>query len=303
MKIVKNIALLVIATSGVYLGMVWLMLQVNYQDKPLLYPATGHVQPPGGQAWYMLHEFKKAEEYDLIIIGSSHAYRGYDIRKFNAAGYKSYNLGSSNQNIINTYVLVENLIPKGWTGRLILDIYEETLVNESIESTVNLIANVKEGALARKIAFKSRDVRCINMLTARLFTEDLPEYEDGSYKGSGYCSRTDKLSPDFVKPPMQKFKPSDKALEYFKKLLSLLKERNIEYVITIHPTPDTGNLANHKAFLKVVEPVINVYNATFLNCAYQLDLSPIDHFYDETHLNQAGVDIYNAWLIDKLKKR
>lgn len=303
MKLIKNIALFILTTIVVYLGVVWFMLRVDYQDKAMLYPATGHIQPPGGQAWYMLHGFGQADKYNLIIVGSSHAYRGYDPRIFDKAGYKTYNLGSSNQSMVNTYILIKHLIPAEWKGTLVLDIYEETLENESIESTANLIANLPDASIAREIAFTGYDIRNMNMLTARMLAGGEPNYEDGTYVTKGYCSRADKRPPDFKEPEQPVFKVNEKALEYFNKLLSLLKERNIEYVVINAPAPSWEYEPRHDDFLEVVQPVINAYNATFFDLAYGHDLSAGVYFYDETHLNQAGVDIFNAEVINRLKSR
>lgn len=307
MKIVKNIAIVIVVTCGVYLGIIAAMLHIdyeqNYEIKPLLYTATGHVQPPGGQAWHMLHEFKGADNYDLIVIGSSHAYRGYDPRIFDAAGYHMYNLGSSNQSIMNTYVLVDNLIPEGWKGKLILDIYEETFQNESIESTANLIANSPSSAMAKQIAFTHFDVRVLNMLSARMMTKAESTYEDYGYITKGYCNRTDTVSSDFIFPKEKEFKASDKALKYFRKLIHLLNKRGIEYVLVNCPSPKVNKQA-HDAFIH--EAITETFRKhkvkpAFYDFAVDNSLLSNRHFYDETHMNQAGVNLFNALLIEKLR--
>ena len=59
-----------------------------------------------GYLYSRIKEIRTAKNTDLLFLGSSKAYRGFDPRIFEAAGYRSFNLGSSNQTPIQTYLLV-----------------------------------------------------------------------------------------------------------------------------------------------------------------------------------------------------
>ena len=49
---------------------------------------------------------------DILFLGSSHAYRGFDTRMFSQANISSFNLGSSSQSPINTQVLLKQYLQK-----------------------------------------------------------------------------------------------------------------------------------------------------------------------------------------------
>ena len=48
-----------------------------------------------GHLYSRINEIDKYDEVDILFLGSSHAYRGFDTRIFKAEGYSSFNLGSS----------------------------------------------------------------------------------------------------------------------------------------------------------------------------------------------------------------
>jgi len=59
----------------------------------------------GGHMYSRLQDIHRTSNIDILILGSSHAYRGYDPRIFNKHGFSMFNLGSSAQSPIQTKVL------------------------------------------------------------------------------------------------------------------------------------------------------------------------------------------------------
>ena len=59
---------------------------------------------------FMLNEARHIKNPDVLILGSSHVYRGFDVRIFNKAGYKVFNMGSSSQTPLQTYVLLQRYL-------------------------------------------------------------------------------------------------------------------------------------------------------------------------------------------------
>src|SRR5690606_4167572 len=61
-------------------------------------------------------EISKFQDVDILVLGSSHAYRGFDNRVFEKQGLKLFNLGSSSQSPMQTNILlnqyVDELNPK-----------------------------------------------------------------------------------------------------------------------------------------------------------------------------------------------
>lgn len=58
---------------------------------------------------------EKIKNPDILILGSSHAYRGFDTRVFSNAGIHAFNFGSSSQTPINTQVIFKAISKKNKT--------------------------------------------------------------------------------------------------------------------------------------------------------------------------------------------
>lgn len=69
---------------------VWGDLMPGQLKKNLNYYPGGY-----GNLNTRLKEAKTKGKVDILFLGSSHAYRGFDVRLFEQAGYSCFNLGSS----------------------------------------------------------------------------------------------------------------------------------------------------------------------------------------------------------------
>lgn len=106
-----------------------------------------------------------------FFLGSSHAYRGYDPRVFSDHGLSTFNLGSSSQRIMHSYIIAKEYISSGNT-LVILDVFSSTLVHDYLlEASSSLIQNVPSFSAALKIGLRTPDPRVLNMLTLRLMDD------------------------------------------------------------------------------------------------------------------------------------
>ena len=55
-------------------------------------------------------DIRNYHNVDILFLGSSHCYRTFDTRFYNANGYTCFNLGSSNQTPIQTYILLSQYL-------------------------------------------------------------------------------------------------------------------------------------------------------------------------------------------------
>ena len=62
----------------------------------------------GGHLHSRLLEINKHQNVDVLFLGSSHAYRGFDTRIFKESGIASFNLGSSSQAPVQSLLLLKN---------------------------------------------------------------------------------------------------------------------------------------------------------------------------------------------------
>ena len=61
---------------------------------------------------YKLEDLKDEEDLDILFIGSSHCYRGFDTRIFEKAGLKTFNLGASSQTPKEANLLLNKYLPQ-----------------------------------------------------------------------------------------------------------------------------------------------------------------------------------------------
>src|SRR5690554_458534 len=59
-----------------------------------------------------LKEVKSFGDVDILFLGSSHAYRGFDTRIFKKAGFRSFNLGTSAQTPLQTQILLRRYLDR-----------------------------------------------------------------------------------------------------------------------------------------------------------------------------------------------
>ena len=96
-----------------------------------------------GFMYSRLSEIKNYENTNILFLGSSHAYRGFDTRIFLDKGLKSFNLGSSSQTPLQTKVLLKRYLERLNPKLVIYEVYPETFTIDGVESSLDIIANDK----------------------------------------------------------------------------------------------------------------------------------------------------------------
>ena len=171
MKFIIHGVLFIFSTIIVYFIVFALLFFIRISNIPLIYRATQANVWEGGGTYVKTREFNPNEKHDIIIIGSSHAYRGYDPRIFRKYGYNSYNLGTSDQNMLCTYFLTKNYINHTNCKMVILDLYDRIFAQSTLESNSDLIQNISSDKAALEISMATKDIRTINMFTLRMFSK------------------------------------------------------------------------------------------------------------------------------------
>lgn len=87
------------------------------------------------------HMFTRLEEagefghVDVLVTGSSHAYRGFDPRVFAENGLSLFNLGSSSQTPIQTEFLLDRYLDVLTPEVVLLEVYPDLFSNDGTESS------------------------------------------------------------------------------------------------------------------------------------------------------------------------
>ena len=116
------------------------------------------LQNPGGPS-HSLVRFREANAkgpVDIVFIGSSHTYRGFDPRLFSAIGYSSQNLGSSSQTPINSFAVLQKHLDQLHPKLVIYEIYQTALSIDGMESFYDLLSNTPLDTTMLKMTWNVR---------------------------------------------------------------------------------------------------------------------------------------------------
>ncbi len=303
-KIIIKGLLFMVVVAAVYIAIMFLLVKVTIGGKPVVFRACDAVSWKGGNSYQKFIDFDTKKKYDILVLGSSHAYRGYDPRAFKNNNIDLFNLGTSGQTPLSSYFISKNYINANSCKLVLLDIYDGALSGDGVESTSDLIQNIGSTKAAVEMGLALEDPRAINMLTVRMLIKNAsPMYVDSAYVYNGYSEKRDSVK--IVDKKWYDFtaKINTKQVRYLIKLISYFKENNIQVIMLTHPAPKEMNRENHKKFAEVVNFIATEYAVEYWDYEFKHNLDSKNDFFDGHHLNQSGVEKYNKMLIDSLKER
>jgi hypothetical protein len=260
-----------------------------------------------GHLYSRISDIKNYNNVDILILGSSHAYRGFDTRIFSKNGYKTFNLGSSAQTPIQTKAFLDRYLDKLNPKLIIYEVYPNTFALDGVESSLDIIANDKNDFHSLEMAFKINNIKTYNTLVYGFICDLLgsnTSFSEPSIKGDDNY-----ISGGFVEKKLSFYQPKDfkkeklllrdSQLESFSKIVQLLKTKKIKLILVYAPIPKVNyyRVINSKYFDSIMRK-----HATYYNFNELISLNDSLHFYDSNHLNQNGVEIFNKELIELLNK-
>lgn len=299
---IKNIAIYITIQLSLIILLIITLSSVKLKNVKLWTYLNQNVISEGGQTKLMFNDLKnfQPDKNTIFVVGSSHAYRGYDPRIFNKSGYKLFNMGTSGQNMKDSYSLVLANADKIKT--LIIDIYPGVLLNVNGESTLMLIQNADRNSTALTILKNNLTLSSLNNMAARIMDINhcsLPYNE--KYIANGYVQKDSEFKADTTLT-YEAFEPGNN-FAYFDSILSFVVNRKIKTCLASHPLKWNRAYKEYYnvSYLPVLNTVLKKYPQVYFY-DYTLDHPNNDSlFSDVNHLNQKGVNWYNNKLIMKLK--
>ena len=257
----------------------------------------------GGHLYSRLSELNKYQNVDVLFLGSSHAYRGFDTRIFKQRGIHSFNLGSSSQAPVQSLLLLKKYIDNLQPKQIIFEVCPQSLSSDGIESALDIISNDKIDFQTIKMAIKLNHIKVYNTLIyssiRQLLNLDKGFVEaqrigKDTYISGGYVQR-DNVQFEYKSPLEKSINPEQ--MMAFKELVNWVKSKDVELILVQAPvtTIEYNSYDDNVSFDKLMQDYSRYYN---FNALITLDDSL--HFYDPHHLNQLGVETFNAELIDLL---
>jgi hypothetical protein len=302
-RFIKNIGLFLAFSTIFYIIAViaWAHFMPANNAGNIFYPTIDY-----GNLHLRMKEVKGVQNIDLLILGSSHAYRGFDTRIFQKKDIKTFNLGSMSQTPVQTKLLVERYISQLNPKMVIYEVYPDIFTNDGVESSLNFIAYSDIGLANKlKMAFMINNIKIYNTLIYGVFSDlvkrdkyDLyPKGNDGdTYINGGFVERklTYNLAmEEYGNVANRQFK--EYQIKAFEEILKIFKKNNIRYLLV--QTPVTSRLYNSYIDNDQMDRTFEDYG-DYLNFNSIMTLNDSIDFYDSNHLNQNGVNKFNLKLLD-----
>lgn len=263
-----------------------------------------------GFTWTRLREAENTWDVDVLILGSSLAYRGIDTRAFDSLDIKVFNLGTSAQTPLETEYLVDKFIERLNPKLVIWELSPNGIMDSGLESFIDLCSN--EGVNYRIINLfyqLGRFDAISTLVTIGLkrilsiedeFMEPLVKGKD-KYISGGFVERVGENSESFENLDEIEFAPKFNQIKAVNRVLERIKNENIKLILVnapIHPERRSTfrNLAQFDAInenLVIRHDLIASWNFNKFNFSSE-------EFYDNYHLNQNGVIKFNSLLLMKL---
>jgi poly-D-alanine transfer protein DltD len=254
-----------------------------------------------------LSEAKNYKNVDILFLGSSHSYRGFDPRIFAQHNYKTFNLGSSAQTPLQTKVLLERYIKNLNPKKVVYEVFPRSFTTDGVESSLDIIANAHNDKYSLKMAMEVNHIKTYNTLLYASIRQALNL--DKAFVEPKIREKDQYISGGFVQKQIHYFKPrafkkkkikiKDNQLDAFSEIIETLNNRNVEVILVFAPI--TTSKYSQYNNISTFDSIMNEYS-TYYNFNKTTLLNDSLHFYDPHHLNLRGVKLFNERLIDSLDK-
>lgn len=287
------------------------LLVLAIVPRPFRYNVVRNLKVPIGGYGHLYTRLKEVSEHgpvDILVLGSSHAYRGFDPRIFAKHGLRLFNLGSSNQTPLQSEVLLQRHLDHLKPKLAIIEVLPATLASNGLESTLDLLANSPVDRGATTIALGTLHIKAVNAAahawlkqliagppsTVEPLRKNLDMYIPGGYV------EQDAITP--LEDPVvvvEAKEPRTDQLQALQRSVALLEEKGITVVLV--RTPVTAHYRQRHKEAHGFEALMRSV-ATYVDLNKSPDLVDPNLFYDGHHLDQPGVERTNAVFIDLLAK-
>lgn len=301
------------------LGLFFIALIIGY---PILIFLSGYLPVPkiikprninyrigsNGHMFSRIQELKQLNgNIDILFLGSSHAYRGFDPRNFK--GKKVFNLGSSAQTPIQTNILLARYLDRVNPSMVIYEVYPGTFESEGVESSLDLIANDKNDFKTIKMSFEINHIKTYNTLIYGFFADffnlnknfvEAIQKNNDTYIPNGFVESRARNTKDDILIQKRFLRLKTVQLEKFEENIAILKSKNIQVLLVYAPITNTlyNSFSNNSYF----DSIMKSYNLPYYNFNKLLQLNDSLDFSDSHHLSQSGVNKFNSKLNEILKQ-
>lgn len=254
----------------------------------------------GDNLYTKAKEAETVQGVDVLFFGSSHAYRTFDPRIFAEKGVTMFNLGSSNQTPMQSEVLLRTLAPKVNPRLVVIEVHPDIIGHDGIEAALFQVCNVSPSWPMVWMVCRTRNWRV--MMTAlyaiphNMWSAEFKNHKD---KQEGYRAGFLEHEMGYYSPQPHDpaaIRPLPQQLKALRRCTEWLQARGIPYILL--EVPDTKVLLDSYYNIDDFQSLMYDYGKFYFKPLSTLDDSL--HFYNEDHLNQQGVELYDDYICDSL---
>ncbi len=247
-------------------------------------------------------EVKDTKNVDILFLGSSRSYRHYDPRIFSKNGYSSFNLGSSSQTFLQTEILVKRYLDSLSPQYVVLDIYPGMFSSDGVESSFDLISNDYNNWDTFNLALNLKNIKVINTWIYAYYKEyffnsleDKEEEEIGvnKYISGGFVER-ELTTGAVVNNSKQRWDFNEMQWQSFIKIIEQIKMTKSKLLIVHSPRQSGFEYFGEDKLKNFLESE----NIPYYDYKYLEFINDSIHFYDASHMNQRGVNLYNDFILE-----
>ncbi|MDR5589704.1 hypothetical protein [Christiangramia sp. SM2212] len=289
----------------IYAGLIFIVGNFAPQDfkRNLIYLKGGY-----GHTFSRLQDASKQKKNDVLILGSSLAYRGLDTRIFAGNGLKAFNLGSSAQTPMQTKLLLNIYLDIIQPDKVIYVVAPNDFTGNGLEASLDIVANLPEinfstfSLLADNPQIKLFNTLLFSWLQSKtnfsLYDEPTRKGLDEYVRNGGFVERTVTYFEPVNKINFRTINVQEKQIEEFQEIMQILRKNNIEVLIVRPPVTSHSynSIKNNDDFAEKISDL-----GDFKDYNLSLKLTDSLHFYDSRHLNQIGVQEFTQAVIQDLK--
>jgi len=262
---------------------------------------------------HLLTRLREAERYgkvDMAFLGSSHAYRGFDTRLWEAKGMRAFNLGSSAQTPVQTEVLAETCLPLLQPRLVVFEVHPALFMSDGLESGLDLISNRRIDIHTLRMALRIPDARLWNTLIRSGWYQCLNDLDEiiepertgkDQYVNGGFVERIDRNRKNMNEPTVGERHLRGPQIRAFQRLCAKLRETGMPMILI--EAPVTHPLNQRWSTIRPAFEHLMRSEATYVNMNGLQGLNDSAHFFSPGHLNQEGVVLLNLALADTLRAK
>lgn len=268
-------------------------------------PNVMYLKNGDGYMFQRLAEADSTQDIDVLFLGSSHTYQGYNPAYFSP--YKVFNLGSSNQTHVQTQWLLHKYLEQLKPQLIVYEINPNMLYNDDTESSVDIISNSSQlqeftSMVHTENAFQlfhTYVYRCMDKIwPSTQFSQPANNEWGDKYIGAGFVEKNKTQNSHFDPATFITIPTHINSYSWTALQANIQKIQAAHIPLVLVFTPVTRGFYNFHGQESKIDTILNTYpRIPYYNYNTLYTWNDTLDFYDEHHLNAQGVKKYNQYIL------